>query len=171
MPLHQLANVLGGMPRSGAAQAVSRRHLGCLVVLVGVLASFGATARGMQKDASSIGLWQAQGGGVIEISQCGRVLCGRIVGIPRASGEPIPKDRAGQPQCGLTIISQAAEGKDGSWSGYITDPREGRQYHVKLRVDDRGSLHVRGHLGLPLLGQTHIWHRYTGRLGPECTIA
>jgi len=171
MTLDQLPNASRGIHHSGAAQAVSRRRLGCLVVLVGVLASFGTAAQARQGTGSALGLWQTQGGGVIEIFRCGRGLCGRIVGIPRAPREPIPKDSAGRSQCGLTIMTLAVEGQDGSWSGQITDPRDGAQYHVKLWVDDRSSLHVRGYILLPLLGQTQIWHRYTGRVGAECTIA
>jgi len=169
MTLDQLANALRGVPR-GVAQAVSRRHFGCLVVLVGILGSFGAAARAAQSNGSPLGLWQVSGGGVIEVSRCGQALCGRIVGIPRAPREPIPKDWAGRSQCGLMIIRQASAARDGSWSGHITDPRDGTEYHVKLWVDDRGRLNVRGYIGLPLLGQTQIWHRYAGRVGPECTI-
>ena len=150
---------------------MSRRDLCFLIVLVGVLASFGAAARDGQKNESPLGLWQTPGGGVIEISLCGDLLCARIAGIPRAPGEPIPKDSAGRSQCGLTIIRDASEGQDGSWSGHITDPRDGSQYHVRLWLGDRGSLHVRGYILLPLLGQTQIWHRYAGRPGPECTLA
>jgi uncharacterized protein (DUF2147 family) len=174
MSLDQLANAFSSMSRKGAAQAVSRGRLGRLVafvVLVGVVASFGATARDMQKSESPLGLWQTQGGGVIEIFWCGNVLCGSIVGIPRAPGEPIPKDSAGRSECGLTIMTQVLQGQDGSWSGHITDPRDGSQYHIRLWVDDRGSLHLRGYILLPLLGQTQIWQRYTGRVGPDCTIA
>jgi uncharacterized protein (DUF2147 family) len=170
MILDQLANALRSMPRSGAAQVVSPRRFGCLLVLAGVFGSFGATARDAQRNGP-FGLWQASGGGVIEISQCGQALCGRIVGIPRTPREPIPKDWAGRSQCGLTIIRQASAAQDGSWSGRITDPRDGTEYQMKLWVDDRGSLHVRGYIGVPLLGQTQIWRRYAGRLGPECAIA
>jgi uncharacterized protein (DUF2147 family) len=174
MTLDQLANAFSGMSRSGAAQAVSRGCRLCLVVfvvLVGVLTSSGVAARDRQKSESPLGLWQTQGGGVIEIFWCGDVLCGSIVGIPRAPGAPIPKDSAGRSECGLTIMTQVSERQDGSWSGHITDPRDGSQYHVKLRVDDRGSLHLRGYILLPLLGQTQIWQRYAGRVGPDCTIA
>lgn len=150
---------------------MSRYYIGCLIVVIGALANLGVSAREMRESKFPFGLWQTPGGGVIEISWCGQVLCGRIVGIPRASGAPIPKDAAGQSQCGLTIIRQATEGQDGSWFGHITDPRDGRQYHVELWVDVDDGLHVRGYIGLPLLGQTQIWHRYTGRVGPECTIA
>jgi uncharacterized protein (DUF2147 family) len=142
-----------------------------LTCLIGALAGRDAAAREMQGSTSPLGLWQTPGGGVIGIDWCGQVLCGRIVGIPRAPGEPMPKDIAGRSQCGLTIISQATEGQDSFWFGHITDPRNGRQYSVQLWVDDEDSLHVRGYVGVPLLGETQIWHRYNGGLGPECTIA
>lgn len=174
MTLDQLASTLSGMPRNGAAQAVSRHWLGCLVVvviLVGLLASFGAAARDGQNNGSPLGLWQTQGGGVIEIFRCGEFLCGSIVGIPRVPGEAIPKDSAGRSECGLTIMREVSEGQGGSWSGHITDPRDGSQYHVELWVDHRGSLHLRGYILLPLIGQTQIWRRYTGHVGPECTVA
>jgi len=145
-------------------------HLRFLAIMVGVIASFGVAAQDGQKNESPLGLWQTPGGGVVEISPCGQFICGQIAGIPRARGEPIPKDSTGRSQCRLTIIRQASEGSDGSWSGEITDPRNGTQYHVNLRVDDQGSLHVRGYILLPLLGQTQIWPRYTGRIGPECTL-
>jgi uncharacterized protein (DUF2147 family) len=174
MTLDRLASTLSGMLRRGAAHSVSRGGRGCFVaflVLFGVLAGFGAAARDSQRNESPLGLWRTQGGGVIEIFWCGDVLCGSIVGIPRAPGEPIPKDSAGRSECGLIIMTQVSEAQDASWSGHITDPRDGNQYHVELRVDDRGSLHLRGYILLPLLGETQIWHRYTGRVGPECTIA
>jgi uncharacterized protein (DUF2147 family) len=173
MTLARLTNALSAMPRGAIARAVSRGRSGCLVafvVLVGVLASFGAAARDRQKNESPLGLWQTQGGGVIEIFWCGNFMCGSIVGIPRAPGAPIPKDSAGRSECGLTIMRQVSEMQDGSWSGHITDPRDGNQYRVKLWVDDRGNLHLRGYILLPLLGQTQIWQRYTGRVGPECTV-
>jgi len=30
---------------------------------------------------------------------------------------------------------------------------------------------LRGFVGIPLFGRTQIWHRFTGRLTPECGIA
>lgn len=148
----------------------SRVRLGCLVVLVAAMASFGAAAREMQTTQSPLGLWQTKGGGVIGISWCGQALCGRILGIPRAPGEPVPKDATGRSQCGLTIIRQVLEGQDGSWFGHIIDPRDNSQYNVELWVGDAGSLHVRGYIGVPLLGQTQVWRRYNGRVGSECTL-
>ena len=122
--------------------------------------------------AAPLGEWRtANDGGVIAISWCGQSLCGRIAGIRRGPGEPMPKDAAGRSQCGLTIITNATPGQDGTWFGQITDPRDDKQYGLEMWVDDRGRLHVRGYLGVPLFGQTEIWERYTGRVTADCGIA
>ena len=45
------------------------------------------------------GTWlTANGQGVVEIAQWGDGLCGRIVGIDRAPGEPMPTDVQGRSQ-------------------------------------------------------------------------
>jgi uncharacterized protein (DUF2147 family) len=39
-------------------------------------------------------------------------------------------------------------------------------------VDEDGNLHVRGFIGIPLLGSTQIWHPFTGhQLTTECGMA
>jgi uncharacterized protein (DUF2147 family) len=118
------------------------------------------------------GTWvTANGHGVIEISQCGEALCGWIVGIDRAATEPMPTDVNGNPQCGLTIITDEKPEGDGTWLGQITDPRDGDRYQAKLWVDDGGNLHLRGFIGIPLLGATQTWHPFTGHLADECRLA
>ena len=116
-----------------------------------------------------LGPWLTQGGdGVIAIEACGDALCGRIVGIRRKPGEPMPRDVHGAPQCGLTILKRERATAEGDWLGQITDPRDGKTYGARLWLDARGNLRVRGFLGLPLFGQTQTWRRFTGTLGPEC---
>ncbi len=83
----------------------------------------------------------------------------------------MPKDSQGRSQCGLTIITGVTPSEDGAWLGHITDPRDGRQYQAELWVDERNRLRLRGFIGVPLLGRTEIWRRFTGRLTPECGIA
>jgi uncharacterized protein (DUF2147 family) len=118
-----------------------------------------------------LGRWlTANGHGVVEIAPCGDTLCGRIVGIDRAPTEPMPTDVDGRPQCGLTIIHNERRLADGIWRGAVTDPRDGRTYHAELWVDDDDNLHLRGYLGIPLLGETQIWHRYTGALTADCGL-
>jgi len=121
---------------------------------------------------SPVGNWStANGHGVVAISQCGDALCGRIVGIDRLATEPMPTDVFGRSQCGLTIITDQKPKADGTWLGEITDPRDGGTYQAKIWVDETGSLHLRGFIGIPQLGATQIWHRFTGHVTAECGLA
>jgi uncharacterized protein (DUF2147 family) len=118
-----------------------------------------------------LGTWSTEGShGVIEIDRCGGALCGRIVGIDRAPDEPMPTDVLGRPQCELTIIRKEMPTADGRWLGEVTDPRNGKIYQAQLWVDDADRLNLRGFIGIPLLGSTQVWNRYTGRLSDGCRI-
>ena len=120
---------------------------------------------------SAQGTWQIENGrGVVAIAPCGDALCGRIVGIDREPGIPLPTDINGRSQCGLTIITDMLPSDDGAWSGRITDPRSGAVYRAKLWVDEQGNLNLRGYVGIPLFGMTQVWHRYTGSLTSACDL-
>jgi uncharacterized protein (DUF2147 family) len=151
-----------------AHSAAGRVLLG-VAIAFGV--SFGAPAREMTRPASPLGLWLTKSGnGVIEIAWCGQALCGSIVGIKRAPGEPMPQDYQGRSQCGLAIITGERPTGDGNWLGHVTDPRDGKEYQAEIRVDDEDRLHLRGFVGIPLLGQTEIWHRFSGHLASDCEM-
>jgi uncharacterized protein (DUF2147 family) len=121
---------------------------------------------------SPVGSWlTANGHGVVAIAQCGDALCGRIVGIDREPTEPMPTDVHGRSQCGLTIITNERPTGDGTWLGEITDPRDGSTYQAKLWLDEDGNLRLRGFIGIPLLGSTQIWRKFTGHLTAECALA
>jgi len=135
-----------------------------------------------QTGNSAIGTWSADGpsptgrwvtpthDAVIQISQCGQALCGKIVGMALPPGAPVPKDWQGQSQCGLTIIQVAPAGNgkgNASWSGSVTDPRDGSLYHAQIRLDASKNLLLRGYLGIPLFGQTQTWTKYAGAISPK----
>jgi len=129
-----------------------------------------STASASPSD-TPVGTWStANGHGVVAIEQCGGALCGRIVGIDRAPTEPMPTDVNGRSQCGLTILTNEMPAADGTWLGQITDPRDGNTYQAKLWLDAGGNLHLRGFIGIPLLGSTQIWRKYTGQLTAECGL-
>jgi uncharacterized protein (DUF2147 family) len=118
------------------------------------------------------GSWStANGHGVIAIESCGDALCGRIVGIDRAPTEPMPTDVRGRSQCGLTIITNERPAGDGAWLGEVTDPRDGATYNAKLWLDASGDLHLRGYIGIPLLGATQTWRKFAGHLTAECGLS
>jgi uncharacterized protein (DUF2147 family) len=118
------------------------------------------------------GTWlTANGQGVVEIAPCGDALCGRIVGIVRGADEPMPTDVDGRPQCGLTIITDEKPEGDGTWLGHVIDPRDGGKYQAKIWLDDYGNLRLRGFIGIPALGATQTWRKFTGHLVSECRLA
>jgi uncharacterized protein (DUF2147 family) len=94
-----------------------------------------------------------------------------IVGIDRKATEPMPTDVEGHSQCGLTIITNERSQPDGTWLGLITDPRDGGVYRAKLWLDEQGNLRLRGFIGIPALGSTQTWHRFSGRLTDACGLA
>ena len=118
------------------------------------------------------GAWLTEdGGGVIDIEPCGSQYCGRIVGLAAAaSAKPLPKDANGNSRCGLRIVHGLAETDPGEWTGKITNPEDGQTYSARLSVDDRGRLHLRGYVLVPLLGQTQIWTRYGGQVTAGCRM-
>ncbi len=158
-------------PRLGPGRAlpVCRHALlcGAAVLGIGVLAAEALAV----PDATPVGTWlTASGHGVIAIAPCGDALCGRIVGIDRSPTEPMPADVHGHSQCGLTIITDERPQADGTWLGEVTDPRDGGTYQAKLWLDEHGDLHLRGFIGIPLLGSTQTWHPFTGHLAADCGV-
>jgi uncharacterized protein (DUF2147 family) len=122
-------------------------------------------------STSPCGNWlTANGHGVIQITECGTALCGRIVGVDRTPSEPMPLDVYGHPLCGLTIITNERPETDGTWLGEITDPRDGGRYQAKLWIDQDGALRLRGFIGIPALGATQTWHKFTGHLASDCRM-
>jgi uncharacterized protein (DUF2147 family) len=120
-------------------------------------------------DPAILGKWLTESGhGVIELVRCENAVCGSIVGIGRTPSEPMPTDVTGRSQCGLTIIRDVTRAANNTWYGKITDPRDGATYQANLWVDDEGRLNLRGYVGIPLLGSTQVWSRFTGRLAENC---
>ena len=144
--------------------------IGCAAVLVTALIMSSASAM-RTAGQPLLGNWStANRHGVVEISQCGAALCGRIVGIDRKPGEPIPTDVHGRSQCGLTIITNERPEADGTWLGEVSDPRDGGTYQAKLWLDKAGNLRLRGFIGIPMLGATQTWHPFTGHLTADCGL-
>ena len=114
------------------------------------------------------GTWlSADGDGLIEISVVGEELRGTILGSPNDDPErekydvhnPDPGLR-GRKLVGLEIITGFRYDGDGKWSGgQIYDPNSGKTYQGKIRLVERDKLHLRGFIGISLIGRTEIWTR------------
>ena len=155
-----------GFSGSGPDRTTSGSRRSGIALPIALLLAAADTA-----DPAILGKWLTESGhGVIEIVRCENAVCGRIVGIDRTPSEPMPTDVTGRSQCGLTIIRDVTQAASDTWNGKITDPRDGATYQAKLWVDGEGRLNLRGYIGLPLLGSTQVWSRFTGRIGEDCRV-
>jgi uncharacterized protein (DUF2147 family) len=122
--------------------------------------------------ATPIGLWYAEGGAAqVEISQCGNTLCGRVVWLR----SPLEKNGCtlqdhnnpdttlrNRPVLGLEVLQGLTldSGNESEWvGGTIYDPSNGKTYSCRLTMDGSHRLHLRGYVGIPLLGRTTTWIR------------
>lgn len=98
----------------------------------------------------------------IELSLNHGELYGRIIHRYTKPGDPercmsCPGEFKDKPIQGLRFIWGLKEQDDGSWGGgKLIDPRTGKIYHLKMVLKNQ-ELHVRGYLGLPVLGRTQVW--------------
>lgn len=62
------------------------------------------------------------------------------------------------------VIMTGLKQSDSEWNGGdILDPNNGKTYHCIITVVDHGQkLHVRGYIGIPVLGRTQTWIRVQG---------
>lgn len=94
-------------------------------------------------------------------------LFGKVEQLIRKPGEPSdPKctkcvgDKKDQPVLGMTIISGLRQEGEVWTGGHILDPRNGKIYNCRIKVEDDGKkLDVRGYIGFSLLGRSQTWHR------------
>ena len=141
------------------------------VAAIAAMPNARALAQGGQ-PSKPVGAWLTESGhGVIRFAPCAVGVCGTIVGIDRSPGEAMPTDVQGRPQCGLTIFTGSVDQQDGIAEGHIVDPRSGKTYQAQVWVDADGRLHLRGYVGLPLLGATQVWRPFEGQIADECRFA
>jgi uncharacterized protein (DUF2147 family) len=140
-----------------------------LFMLVFLAAAFGGVASAASH--SPAGYWlTASGGAVVQIERCDNALCGRLIGIVLNPSTAMPVDWQGQSECGLQLLQPSTADEGGTWHGHIINPRNGNAYHVEFHVDRRDQLHLRGYVGLPLFGETQIWHRFEGAAPTSCRL-
>lgn len=101
---------------------------------------------------------------VVEIGDCGRSVCGRIVRFletpPQGPGQrdinnPDPAKQKRQ-LMGLPVLSGFVEEPD-LWRGEIYDPKTGKSYRSVLRRKNANTLEVKGCISI--FCQTQLWKR------------
>jgi uncharacterized protein (DUF2147 family) len=106
-------------------------------------------------------------GGIIRIEQVDGQLQGWIEKIfPDPDDHPNPKcvrcegERKNQPIVGLNFMWGLTKQGDEYQGGEILDPRSGKVYRARMKLEDGGKkLNVRGFIGFSLLGRSQVWNR------------
>jgi uncharacterized protein (DUF2147 family) len=61
---------------------------------------------------------------------------------------------------GMTIIWGLIKRGEEYQAGEVLDPENGKIYRAKAKLEDGGkTLHVRGFVGISLIGRTQVWVR------------
>jgi uncharacterized protein (DUF2147 family) len=131
------------------------------------LLPFGALPDGMTDIE---GVWiNGDGDGWIELYIQNEELKGRIIGSPddpqnlkpsRLDTENPDTALRSRELRGLTILTGFRYDGDGEWKdGRIYDPNSGNTYRGTIRMEEAGSLKLRGYVGISLFGRTETWTR------------
>jgi glucans biosynthesis protein C len=158
------ARLLFGMRPTARPRPVLAARSAAAAFLVFTLA--GADAAGAPE-----GLWYAEGGAAaVRVESCGNALCGRVEwlrspydenGCALRDARNADTGLRGRAIEGLEILRglEPSPLEQNVWgNGTIYDPASGRTYRCRLTVDgDR--LHLRGYVGVPVLGRSTTWIR------------
>jgi len=150
---------------------ISRSKL--LAVFTTTAAALAVATSVAAAEPSAVGLWQKTEDGkprvwVLIVDRNG-VLEGAFAKMFPKPGEKdhvcekCEDDRKDKPLLGLSFIRDMKR-KAGTTAEYeggnILDPRDGSIYHAIMSVSDDGqTLHLRGYIGIPMLGKTEDWTR------------
>ncbi len=147
-----------------------------LRLLAGIALVSAVSAQSARAEPFTPGYWLASDHSiVVQIAPCGGDLCGFITGIAlKHPGDAMPLDWRGRPECGFLILrvspTQVADNGTPRWKGVLQDPRNGNVYRTTVKFDDAGNLDLHGYIGLPVLGQTQLWPKFTGEMLPGCHV-
>lgn len=142
-------------------------------ILIAMMLGLAAIGSQAADPDSPVGLWRTiddksgKERSFVRVTEANGQLLITIEKLLREPGEdpnPIcekcPGERKNKPVTGMQIAKGLK--KDGDvWSGgEILDPENGKTYKCKVWLEDKGrKLHVRGFIGVSVLGRTQVWSR------------
>jgi len=142
----------------------------CACVVAGLLCSSAAGGQELSaKLQNAVGHWQVVNGdgtpgGKVETYLEKGLLFGRVTEVRPGRTAKDVCDKCASEFKGQLILSMVnmrnfhAEGDD--WvGGTVVDPENGKQYKGKIWAVGKDTLHMRGFVGISLLGRTESWVR------------
>lgn len=123
------------------------------------------------------GLWLTENQrSVISVQPCPQGYCGTIHWIidggmqfDEKNEDPSLRDR---PMCGMKILWGFRQQNANNWiDGNIYKADDGDLYNATLQTLPKGTLLVRGYVGMPLFGKSQIWTPVKAADYPKCKPA
>jgi uncharacterized protein (DUF2147 family) len=115
------------------------------------------------------GVWLVDGEAAVQLFDCNRLLCGRILWLqaPRDSQGQFKRDKRNpdpalrqRQLCGLTVIRDLRSSGPNHWDdGSFYYPDSGRTYNVKMELTSSDAVVARFYLGISLVGETKTLRR------------
>jgi uncharacterized protein (DUF2147 family) len=107
------------------------------------------------------GRWLTASGNLeVEIAPCGQTFCGTAVRVLANNSMSNPAVSMGdRPAQGLKVLQDFRASGDGTWFGQIFDRENGKTYRCRIKELSPDELEIHPYVGIPLFGQTQIWHR------------
>ncbi|HEY8565400.1 MAG TPA: DUF2147 domain-containing protein [Beijerinckiaceae bacterium] len=115
-----------------------------LAALTGAFALLTAGAALAQEPT---GTWLSQSGETrVRIGKCGAAMCGTIVGVKgeaKDANNPDPNLR-GRSLVGVQMISNIQPSGEGTYTGSLYNPQDGKVYTGKMRLKGANALELSG---------------------------
>lgn len=124
-------------------------------------------------NQSIIGLWETiddrtgQKKAIVQIEEVNHHIQGKIVKVYWKKGDnricvACHGKLKNHPIKGIRFLWGLEKHSPSLWmNGKILDPHNGQIYQVRIKKQ-KSNLFVRAYLGIPMLGRTQVWHRFTG---------
>jgi uncharacterized protein (DUF2147 family) len=139
------------------------------------LLSLAAAARAETPEDAIVGDWYTpRREAKIRIYRCESSFCGKIVWIQKQeeTGEVIRdtnnpvKALRDRPVLGIEILREVRPQGGSVWSvGKLYDPKSGKSYKGKARLEGENKLVLRGYVLIPLFGRSETWIRADAQAG------
>ena len=115
------------------------------------------------------GKWiTASGNLVIEIAPCGAALCGTAIKVLSNHSMSDPSQQLSGPSpLGVKILHDFTPSGDKTWTGQIYNRENGKTYRCRMAVLSDNELEIHPYVGIPLFGETQVWHRADDASDPK----
>jgi uncharacterized protein (DUF2147 family) len=140
-----------------------------IVPLLALLA-FCFSIASAQNLSSPVGLWKTfddktgEAKSLLRIYEQNGLYFGKVEKTLRPNAQQTctkcKDDRKDQPIVGMVVLRKMKADGDEFTGGDILDPENGSVYKCKFKLEDGGKkLHVRGFIGISMLGRSQDWQR------------